>query len=155
MWAATGNIPRKTIRERELSRDLFFLFLLFHCSCNAEHSKREKWKPFSWKKGGVISLFPIVARRLRREEKTIGSFLFPGWIFTFDTDKWEPDRKAKVLASSKAAPSLGAAALQSGCSCRNLHPLSLPGLLSLDVVVLLLLGKKLHVWEICKCVVMF
>lgn len=73
MWAATKNIPKKTIQERlgeiEPSRDFFFLFFLFHCSSKAEHSEREKWKPLSWEKGGVVSLFLIVARRLWRGEK--------------------------------------------------------------------------------------
>lgn len=27
------------------------------------------------------------------EGETKGSFLFPGWSFTFEADKWEPDPK--------------------------------------------------------------
>lgn len=45
-------------------------------------------------KGWSGITFPDSSQKAVERRETIGSFLFPGWSFTFDTDKWKPDTKA-------------------------------------------------------------
>jgi len=93
--------------------------------------------------GWSDTAFPDSSQEAVERGETMGSVAFSGWGFTLGADKWESGGRHRG-AGGEAAPSLGAAGLQSRRSHGKLHPLvpSLVRFLSLDVVVMLLLAKN-------------
>lgn len=76
---------------------------------------------------------------------TIGSFLFPGWSFTFDADKWAPDRRSRYGAGGEQHLSWELLDFSLGVPAGN-PPLPFYLCLvcfpSLDVIALLLLARS-------------
>lgn len=78
----------------DTSKETFFYYSLYSVVALRLSIVKRKDVNHSYGKGRSDLGFPGSSQEAVERGETIGSFLFPGWSFTFDTGKWEPDPKA-------------------------------------------------------------